>query len=138
MSTTPDDPNSAVIEEFRANGGKVGGYFEGMPIVLVHHTGAKTGTARVNPVAYVRVGDGYAVFASKAGAPKHPHWYHNLLAHPRTKIETGDQELEVRAREAKGEERDRIYAEMVELRPQFGEYQQKTDRVIPVVVLEPV
>ena len=138
MSTTPDDPNSAVIEEFRANRGKVGGYFEGMPIVLVHHTGAKTGTERVNPVAYVRVGDAYAVFASKAGAPTHPHWYHNLLAHPRTKIETGDQELEVLAREAKGEERDRIYGEMVELRPQFGEYQQKTDRVIPVVVLEPV
>jgi deazaflavin-dependent oxidoreductase (nitroreductase family) len=138
MSTTPEDPNLAVIEEFRANGGKVGGYFEGMPIVLVHHTGAKTGTERVNPVAYVRVGDAYAVFASKAGAPKHPHWYHNLLAHPRTKIETGDQELEVLAREAKGEERDRIYSEMVELRPQFGEYQQKTDRVIPVVVLEPV
>jgi deazaflavin-dependent oxidoreductase (nitroreductase family) len=138
MSSTPDDPNSAVIEEFRANGGQVGGYFEGMPIVLVHHTGAKTGTQRVNPVAYVRVGDGYAVFASKAGAPKHPHWYHNLLAHPRTKIETGDQELEVVAREVKGEERDRIYSEMVELRPQFGEYQQKTDRVIPVVVLEPV
>jgi deazaflavin-dependent oxidoreductase (nitroreductase family) len=138
MSTTPEDPNLAVIEEFRANGGKVGGYFEGMPIVLVHHTGAKTGTERVNPVAYVRVGDAYAVFASKAGAPKHPHWYHNLLAHPRTKIETGDQELEVLAREAKGEERERIYSEMVELRPQFGEYQQKTDRVIPVVVLEPV
>ena len=138
MSTTPDDPNSAVIEEFRANGGKVGGYFEGMPIVLVHHTGAKTGTERVNPVAYVRVGDAYAVFASKAGAPQHPHWYHNLLAHPRTKIETGDQELEVLAREAKGEERDRIYSEMVELRPQFDEYQQKTDRVIPVVVLEPL
>jgi deazaflavin-dependent oxidoreductase (nitroreductase family) len=138
MSTPPADPNAAVIEEFRANAGKVGGFFEGMDMVLVHHTGAKSGTERVNPLAYLPVDDGYAVFASKAGAPDNPAWYYNLLAHPETKIEVGAEQLDVVAHELKGEERDRTYAKMSELRPQFAEYEQKTDRVIPVVLLKPV
>jgi deazaflavin-dependent oxidoreductase (nitroreductase family) len=137
MSSPPDDPNAPVIEEFRANRGVVGGYFEGMPLLLLHHKGAKSGAERVNPVAYTQDGGSYAIFASKAGAPSNPAWYHNLIAHPEVKIEVGDETLDAVASEVHGEERDRIYAKMASLLPQFAEYQQKTDRVIPVVLLTP-
>ncbi len=138
MSTSPADFNAKVIDEFRSNHGRVGGRFEGMPILLVHHTGAKSGAPRINPVAYHRDGERYVIFASKAGAPTNPAWYHNLMAHPDTTIEVGDQTLRVRASEATGEERDRLYAAQAERVPQFADYAQKTSRTIPVVVLTPV
>lgn len=137
MSTSPADFNAKVIDEFRANGGRVGGMFEGMPILLVHHTGAKSGTSRVNPVAYHRDGDRYVIIASKAGAPTNPAWYHNLIAHPDTTIEVGDQTLSVHASEAAGDERERLFGAQAELMPQFAEYAEKTSRAIPVIVLTP-
>jgi deazaflavin-dependent oxidoreductase (nitroreductase family) len=138
MSTSPPDFNTKVIEEFRANGGRVGGMFESMPLVLLHHVGAKSGMARINPVAVQRDGDRYVIFASKAGAPTNPDWYHNLKAHPEAKIEVGTDTIEVVASEASGEERERLFRSQVERSPQFGEYEQKTTRQIPVIVLTPV
>ena len=105
--------------------------------MLVHHPGAKSGAERVNPVAYLEDGGRYVIFASKAGAPSHPAWYLNLKAHPETMIEVGSDTLDVTAEEATGEERDRLFATQVERSPQFGEYQEKTERTIPVVVLTP-
>ena len=137
MSTSPDDFNARIIEEFRANEGRVGGPFEGGTLLLLHHVGARTGTPRVNPLMYNRDGDRYVVFASKAGGPTNPDWYHNLKANPNTRIEVGTDTVDVVASEATGHERDRLYNAQAELRPQFAEYQSKTDRVIPVVVLTP-
>jgi deazaflavin-dependent oxidoreductase (nitroreductase family) len=131
------DFNTQVINEFRENSGQVGGMFESMPLLLLHHVGAKSGADRVSPVAYLKDGDSYAIFASKAGAPENPAWYHNLLAHPETRIELGDETIEVVAHVADGEERDRIYAEQASRLPQFAEYEQKTTRKIPVVLLTP-
>jgi deazaflavin-dependent oxidoreductase (nitroreductase family) len=131
------DFNTQVITEFRDNSGQVGGMFESMPLLLVHHVGAKSGANRVSPVAYLEDGGRYAIFASKGGGPENPAWYHNLMAHPETKIELGDQTIEVVASEATGEERDRIYAEQASRVPQFGDYEQKTTRKIPVVLLTP-
>lgn len=137
MSTSPDDFNARIIDEFRANEGRVGGPFEGGTLLLLHHVGAKTGAARVNPLMYNRDRDRYVIFASKAGAPTNPAWYHNLLANPKTTIEVGTDTIDVVASEATGEERDRLYSTQAEQRPQFAEYQANTDRVIPVVVLTP-
>jgi deazaflavin-dependent oxidoreductase (nitroreductase family) len=131
------DFNTQVITEFRESGGEVGGMFSAMPLLLLHHVGAKSGAQRVSPVAYLEDGGRYAIFASKGGAPENPAWYHNLLAHPETMIELGDKTIEVVAHEARGEERDRIYAEQVARLPQFGEYEDKTARKIPVVLLTP-
>jgi deazaflavin-dependent oxidoreductase (nitroreductase family) len=133
----PNDWNSKIIEEFRANGGRVGGPFEGGTLLLLHTTGARTGQERVNPVAYQKVDQGYAVFASKGGAPTHPDWYHNLVAHPDVEAEIGDQTVRLTARVAQGEERDRIWVRQKETNPGFAEYEQKTTRQIPVVILEP-
>ncbi len=132
------DWNSKIIEEFRANGGKVGGPFEGAPLLLLHTVGARTGQQRVNPMMYRPVPGGYAVFASKAGAPTNPDWYHNLMAHPQVTAEIGASTVELLAREAKGEERERIWTAHKAANPGFAEYEQKTTRQIPVVVLEPV
>ena len=137
MSTSPDDFNARIVEEFRANEGRVGGPFEGGTLLLLHHVGARTGTRRVNPLMYKRDGDRYVVLASKAGAPTNPDWYHNLKANPNTRIEVGTDTVDVVASEPTGNERDRLYNAQAELRPQFAEYQSKTDRVIPVVVLTP-
>ena len=137
MSTAPADFNAQVIEEFHANDGRVGGMFEGMPLLLLHHTGAKSGTSRINPLAYLPDEDRYVIFASKAGAPTNPDWYHNLKAHPDVKIEVGNETIDVLATEAEGEERERLFRAQVERSPQFAEYEQKTDRVIPVIVLTP-
>ena len=131
------DRNASVISEFRANHGKVGGYFEGAPILIVHHTGARTGKARLNPVMYLKDGERYLVFASKGGDDHNPDWYHNLKAHPEVAIEVGDEVIDVRAEEVKGPERDRLYAKQASLYPQFAEYQRKTKRVIPVVAFYP-
>ncbi len=137
MSTSPADFNAQIIEEFRANEGRVGGMFEGNPLLLLHHTGARSGTSYVNPLAYQADGGRYVIFASKAGAPENPGWYHNLKANPETTIEVGTETLPVRAEEASGEERDRLYATQAERIPQFAEYQEKAGRTIPVMVLTP-
>jgi deazaflavin-dependent oxidoreductase (nitroreductase family) len=129
------DWNRRVIDEFRANGGKVA-EFEGRPLLLLHHKGAKTGTDRINPLVYLPVGDSFAVFGSKAGAPTNPDWYHNLIAHPGTKIEVGTETIPVHARVAEGEERDRIWSEQKRINSNFANYEQKTTRPIPVVLLE--
>lgn len=126
--------NQGVIEEFRANEGRVGGPFEGAPMILVHHTGAKTGTERVTPLVYRPDGDTWVIFASKAGAPSHPHWYHNLIANPQTTIEVGTETIEVDTVEVTGEERSRIWEAQKRDAPQFAEYDAKTDREIPVLV----
>jgi deazaflavin-dependent oxidoreductase (nitroreductase family) len=138
MSTSPADFNAKVIDEFRANDGRVGGMFESMPILLLHHTGAKSGAQRINPLAYQADDGRYVIFASKGGAPSNPAWYHNLKANPDTTIEVGDQKLAVHAGEATGAERDRLFRAQAERLPQFAEYEHKTSRTIPVVVLTPV
>ena len=131
------DYNRAIIEEFRANGGKVGGQFEGAPLLLLHTVGAKTGQPRVNPVMYRQLPNGYAVFASKGGAPTNPDWYHNLLAHPRVSAEIGTGTAEFVARVAEGEEREGIWTAHKAANAGFADYEQKTSRQIPVVILEP-
>jgi deazaflavin-dependent oxidoreductase (nitroreductase family) len=135
MSTA--DFNTQVINEFRENGGQVGGMFESMPLLLLHHVGAKSGTDRVAPLAYLEDDGSYAIFASKGGAPEHPAWYHNLKAHPETKIELAGQEVAVLAHEAEGAERDRLFAEQASRLPQFAGYQENLARTIPVVLLTP-
>ena len=129
------DFNKQVIEEFRANHGKVGGNFEGAPLLLLHTTGAKSGEERVSPMMYLPDGDRFLVFASKAGAPDNPDWYHNLKAHPEATIEVGDDTIDVRAEELSRAERDEKYAEQAALFPGFADYEKKTDRVIPVLAL---
>jgi deazaflavin-dependent oxidoreductase (nitroreductase family) len=133
-----DDFNTTVITEFRANGGKVGGFFEGAPMLLLHHNGAKTGTERVNPLMYQQVGGSYAIFASAGGGPNDPQWFRNLVAHPEVKLEVGASTVQVRARVTEGDERSSIWETQKERYPQFAEYEKNTaPRVIPVVVLDP-
>jgi deazaflavin-dependent oxidoreductase (nitroreductase family) len=132
-----NDWNAHTIAEFRKNHGKVGGQFEGAPLLLIHHSGARTGKSRVNPVMYLKDGDRYLVFASKGGADTNPDWYHNLKAHPDAKIEVGDETIDVHATEIKGPEHDKLYAKQAALYPNFGEYQRKTKRIIPVIAFTP-
>jgi deazaflavin-dependent oxidoreductase (nitroreductase family) len=134
-----DDFNTQIINEFRANAGQVGGGFAGAPLLLLHHQGAKSGKSRVSPLAYLPVGSTYAVFASKAGAPSHPHWYLNLKAHPDVEIEVGTGTVQVTAREAEGKEREEIWARQKAAMPGFAEYEEKAKgiRQIPVILLEP-
>jgi deazaflavin-dependent oxidoreductase (nitroreductase family) len=131
------DWNTKIIEEFRANGGKVGGQFEGAPLLLLHTTGARSGQDRVSPVMYQDLGGPVAVFASKGGAPDNPDWYHNLLANPDVSTEIGTTTRPMRARVAGGDERTRIWDRQKAAYPGFADYEAKTDREIPVVVLEP-
>jgi len=133
--SSPGDWNASVIAEFRKNHGKVGGNFEGAPLLLLHSKGKRTGKVRVNPVMYLKDGERYLVFASKGGADTHPDWYLNLLAYPDTQIEVGDETIDVHAEDIKGPERDKLYARQAKLYPGFGEYQSMTKRVIPVVAL---
>jgi deazaflavin-dependent oxidoreductase (nitroreductase family) len=137
-TSSPNDFNARIIEQFRANGGRVGRPFEHTPLLLLHHTGARTGIERVNPLAYLADGGRYVIFASKAGAPTNPDWYHNLRAHPDVTIELGTETLKATASEVTGEERERLFAAMAERSPNFAEYQRKTKRLIPVIALEPV
>ena len=130
--------NKEVIEEFRANGGWAGGQLEGMPLLILFNHGAKTGALRINPLAYQKVEGGYAIFGSKGGSPTHPSWYHNLMANPDVEIELGTETLAVRARLTEGEERERIWTRQKLDFPQFADYEAKTSRQIPVLVLEPV
>src|SRR5690348_9278610 len=104
MAVDRNEGNRKIIEEFRANQGRVGGYFEGAPMILVHHRGAKSGTQRVNPMVYQKLENGYAVFGSKGGAPTNPDWYYNLVANPETTVEVGTETIPVKARVAKGQE----------------------------------
>ncbi|WP_018222316.1 nitroreductase family deazaflavin-dependent oxidoreductase [Salinispora pacifica] len=131
-----DDWNEKIIKEFRENNGQVGGQFAGSPLLLLHTVGARSGQPRLNPVMYQKLDHGYAVFASKAGAPSHPDWYHNLRAHPQVKAEIGTDTFDLVARVAAGDERERIWSAQKEAFPGFAEYEAKTDRKIPVVVLE--
>ncbi len=130
--------NEQIIDEFRANEGRVGGNFEGAPLLLLHSTGAKSGAERINPMMYLADGDRYLVFASKNGATTNPDWYHNLKANPRATIEVGTQTLQVDATDLEGAERSRMYDKQAALYPGFATYQENTDRVIPVVALTPV
>jgi len=133
-----NDRNQKIIDEFRANGGKVGGPFEGRTLLLLHTKGAKTQQERVNPVAYVRDGNRWVVIASKGGAPTNPNWYYNLVANPLITIEVGKEKFQARAAVAEEPERTRLYNKMVEMMPGFDEYRHKTTRKIPVMVLTPV
>ena len=138
MSTSPTDFNAQIIEEFHTNEGRVGGMFEGMPLLLLHHTGAKSGKSRINPLAYQSDDGRYVIFASKAGAPSNPDWYHNLKAQPNVEVEVGTDTIDVVAGEATGEERERLYRTQVERVPQFAEYEKTAgERIIPVIVLTP-
>lgn len=138
-----EDFNTRVIREFRENDGRVGPPFEGAPMILVHHTGAKSGTERVTPLVYFPDGDRYLIVASAAGAPNHPAWFHNVTANPRLTVEVataeGARTVPVRAEEVRGEQRDAVWARIVEASPGFGDYAKKTEgiRTIPVVALTP-
>jgi deazaflavin-dependent oxidoreductase (nitroreductase family) len=124
-----------IINEFRANAGKVGGHFEGRSLLLLHTTGAKSGEPRINPVACIRDRDRLVIIASKGGAPTNPDWYYNLLAHPLVTVETGTEQFEACAEIAREPERTCLYNQMAAMMPGFAEYQLKTTRVIPVIVL---
>ena len=127
--------NQKIIDEFRANQGKVGGQFQGAPLLLLTTTGAKSGLTRTNPLAYLRDGDRYVIIASYAGAPTNPPWFHNLVAHPNVKVEVGTQSFDARAEVVTEPERSELYRRMEAVMPVFSEYQRKTKRSIPVVAL---
>ena len=131
-----DDFNTNITAEFRANAGKVGGMFEGAPLLLLHTTGAKSGQPRLHPLMYQPIGKNFAIFASYAGAPKHPAWYHNLVAHPDASVEVGTDTVTVKACVTTDDERATIWTKQKELYPNFADYEQLTDREIPVVILE--
>jgi deazaflavin-dependent oxidoreductase (nitroreductase family) len=130
------DWNQKIIDEFRANDGKVGPPFEGAPLLLLHHIGRKSGTERVTPMMYQAVGDAYAVFASKAGADTHPDWYRNLLEHPDVTAEVGTDTVALHARDLSAHEREPIWEKQKKAYPGFAGYEEKTSRTIPVVLLE--
>lgn len=133
--TSRQERNRTIIEEFRSNDGRVGGNFEGRPVLLLGTTGARTGQRRVNPVMYLADGGRWVIFATKGGGPKHPDWYHNLVANPVVTIEVGTETIEARAEVVAGGERDRLYAKQAGAYPQFAEYERRTTRIIPVIAL---
>jgi deazaflavin-dependent oxidoreductase (nitroreductase family) len=130
--------NQGIIDEFRANSGKVGGPFAGRTLLLLHTVGAKSGQERINPVAYVRDRDRLVIIASKGGASTNPDWYYNLRTNPLVTVEVGTEQFHARAAIASEPERTRLYDRMVEMMPGFAEYRKKTTRVIPVITLTPV
>jgi len=136
MSDAVHDFNASIIEEFRANGGVVGGMFEGRDMLLLHTTGRQSGAARTSPLVYQPRGDSWVVFASYGGAPTDPAWFRNLLAQPDVDIEVGTDTVAVRARVAEGDEREQLWEAQKAAIPTFADYEAKTDRQIPVVVLE--
>jgi deazaflavin-dependent oxidoreductase (nitroreductase family) len=127
--------NRGIIDEFRTNGGKVGGPFEGAPMILITHTGAKSGKTYTTPLVHTTDGDRLVIIASMGGAPTSPAWFHNLVANPTVEVEVGDERFTARATVAEGDERQRLFDQQAALMPNFDEYQEKTSRVIPVVVL---
>jgi deazaflavin-dependent oxidoreductase (nitroreductase family) len=128
----PSNYNQAVIDSFRANAGKVQ---HPMPLLLLTTTGAKSGQQRTTPVAYSTDGDRFIILASKGGAPTNPAWYYNLVAHPTVTVEVGAEQFQARATVAEGQERERLFAQHAKQMPGFAEYQQKTSRQIPVIIL---
>jgi deazaflavin-dependent oxidoreductase (nitroreductase family) len=130
-----NERNKKIIDEFRANGGQVGGPFAGKTLLLLHTKGAKSGQERINPVACIQDGDRLVVIASKGGAPTHPDWYYNVLANPQVSVEVGTETFPVHATVAEEPERTRLYNQMVAMMPGFDDYRRKTARVIPVIVL---
>jgi deazaflavin-dependent oxidoreductase (nitroreductase family) len=137
MSDTRADYNAKIIDEFRANQGRVGGIWQETPLLLLHHTGAKSGLDRVSPVAYLPDNQRYLIWAANGGAANSPAWYHNLTARSDTRIEVGSETIDVVAQEATGAERERLFAKAAERYPQLHELAHKTPRVIPMVVLTP-
>ncbi len=137
MSDTPTPYNAKIISEFRANEGRVGGTWEEIPLLLLHHTGAKSGMSRVNPVAYLPSDPGYLIWAANGGAPNNPDWYHNLMAQPNTRIEVGTETIDVVAKAATGEPRERLFNRATGHYPQLADAARKTDRVIPMILLIP-
>jgi len=133
-----NERNMSIINEFRANAGKVGGPFAGRTLLLLHTVGAKSGEPRINPVAYTRDGECLAIIASKGGAPTNPDWYYNLLAHPLVSVEVGTEKFQVRAEVTDEPERTHLYDQMVSQMPGFADYKRRTTRVIPVIRLIPV
>lgn len=128
--------NAAITSEFRANNGKVGGRFEGTPLLLLHTTGARSGVERINPLAYTTDGERFIIIASKGGAPTNPDWYYNILANPVVTIEVGSEHFPARATAAEEPERTRLFEQMAAQMPGFADYQRNTSRTIPVIVLE--
>ncbi len=137
MAETAAEYNAKVIYEFRANSGRVGAMWEAIPLLLLHHTGAKSGVSRVNPVAYLPDDAGYLIWAANGGAPTNPAWFQNLKTQPITTIEVGNETIDVVAEEAMGDMRDRLFARATEHYPQLAETARKTRRVIPMIVLTP-
>jgi deazaflavin-dependent oxidoreductase (nitroreductase family) len=133
-----NERNNKIIDEFRANDGKVGGYFAGKSLLLLHTKGAKSQEERINPLAYIKDGDRLAVIASKGGSPTNPDWYYNVIANPLVTAEVGTEKFRAQATVSEEPERTRLYNQMVELMPGFDDYRRKTTRIIPVVVLTPV
>jgi deazaflavin-dependent oxidoreductase (nitroreductase family) len=133
--SSPNEWNKKIIEEFRANNGKVGGQFANTSLLLLHTTGAKSGKPRINPVAYTTDGDRLIISASKGGAPTNPDWYYNLVANPKVDIEVGTEEFRAKAQIAKEPERTQLYEQMAAKYPGFAEYEHKTERTIPVITL---
>ncbi|MDX1689698.1 MAG: nitroreductase family deazaflavin-dependent oxidoreductase [Acidimicrobiia bacterium] len=129
--------NREVIDEFRASGGTVGGFFADKDLLLLHHIGARSGRTRVTPLLRQSVGEGWAVFASAGGAPEHPGWYHDLVAEPNVAVEVGAETIPVTAKVLEGAERDEVWDRQVERHPFFGDYEDRSGRTIPVVLLEP-
>ena len=141
MTEVPDaetmkEFNNSIVDEFRANGGKVGGPFEGATLLLLTSTGAKSGQPRLAPLAYLTIDQKMIIIGSKAGADTNPDWVHNLRAHPRAHIEVGTEAYDVTARELPADERDKTYPKVVALAPGFGDYQSKTSRIIPLFELQ--
>ena len=130
-----NERNKTIIEEFRANGGKVGGRFADRTLLLLHTVGAKSHEERINPVAYIRDGDRFVIIASKGGAPTNPDWYYNIVANPLVTVEVGTETFQARATVAEEPERTRLYDQMVTVMPGFGDYRLNTTRVIPVIIL---
>jgi deazaflavin-dependent oxidoreductase (nitroreductase family) len=137
MSETPAEYNAKIIAEFRANQGHVGGMWEETPLLLLHHTGAKSGASRINPVAYLPDERRYMIWAANGGAPINPDWYYNLKAHPGASIEIGNETIDVVAEEARGAERERLFVIAAERYPQLHELARNIDRVIPMIILTP-
>ena len=130
------DFNKKIIEEFRANEGKVGGYFENMTLLLLHTTGAKSGLPRLNPAAFTEDGNRLVIIASKGGADSHPDWYYNVIANPNVTIEVGTEKYDAVATVEQEPERTRLYDQMAVQYPGFEEYRQKTSRIIPLITLK--
>ena len=135
-AVSPDDYNTRIIEEFRANGGRVGGPWTGTTLILIHHIGARSGIEHITPLGYSPRGNGrFAIIASNGGSPTHPAWYYNLKANPRIQVEVGARTLTVLAEELGGTARAELWPKLVAEFPTVGEYQGKTARQIPVFML---